>query len=116
MIRRPEKSSKDEGPRPLRILTQYHDKRGMVYELACGTSAVDVHITREMTDGTEGGWRVEAHDGRLSTSFVIVEAAATRAEALRRVGESWSASAPDRGLPEFDWDAVAALLVGVRAL
>jgi hypothetical protein len=107
---------KEPLPKPLRIVTQYHSKRGMVYEIECATASVDLHVCRQATDGGANGWRIEAHDSHLSNAFVVTESAPTALEALRHVAQSWREKAPDHGLPAFDWEAVTALLVNVRAL
>jgi hypothetical protein len=47
---------------------------------------------------------------------VISESAATKAEALGRVAELWAEREQELGLPVFDWKAVAAALLAVRAI
>jgi hypothetical protein len=98
----------------LRITMQYRTKHRMVYELQHGASSLDLHVWQREAEAPEVGWRVEAHNGRDSDAIVIGKLGATRTEALLEVGRAWG----DRGaiLPRFDWPAVVALLVSVRAL
>lgn len=88
----------------------------MVYEMALGTTALDVHVWREPEDSRPDRWRVEAHNGRQPAAVVVGKSGATRLEALQEVGRAWNASELGLGLPTYDWDAVAALLSSVRAV
>jgi hypothetical protein len=99
----------------LKITMQYRTKHRIVYELQAGpAAAVDVHVWQRQAEAPESGWRVEAHNGRDAGATIIGKVAATPTEALLEVGRAWG----DRGgaLPKFDWPAVVALLVSVRAL
>jgi hypothetical protein len=85
----------------------------MVYELKCGEASLDVHVWTRIAEGVPQGWRVEAHESREADAIVIGEYGTSPREALRAVGQAWRDCEHD--LPRFDWDAVAALLAGVRA-
>lgn len=108
------RSTKPQTP-SLKITAQYRHKRGMVYELESATgSPLDVHVWREVADGGPQAWRVEAHDGHLADAIVVGRSGATAREALHEVARDWTTN--QVRLAEFDWDAIAALLVSVRAI
>lgn len=113
-----EKSQRPE-PNGLRITMQYHSRTGMVYELEKAGLTLDVHVTPEQTGqalAASDQWLVGAQSSRAPDAVVIAERAATRIEALRRVGATWSACAHARNLPIFDWNAVEKVLQSVRAI
>jgi hypothetical protein len=116
---RPAAKTERAEPNALRITMQYHSRKGMVYELEKAGITLDVHVAPEQTgesfDAT-GQWLVGAQSSRDGDAVVITERAATRMEALRRVGQTWTACARERNLPLFDWSAVEKALLSVRAL
>jgi hypothetical protein len=116
---RPAEKAERAEPNALRITMQYHSRNGMVYELEKAGVTLDVHVAPDQTGdalAAAGQWRVGAQSSRHTDAVVITERAATRAEALRRVGETWTACAGARNLPIFDWSAVEKVLLSVRAL
>jgi len=117
-MRPAEKSDRAE-PNALRITMQYHNRTGMVYELENAGLALDVHVTPDQTgeaSDAAGQWIVGAQSSRDQNAVIIKERAPTRTEALRRVGQTWTACARERNLPLLDWSAVERVLLSVRAL
>lgn len=108
-----------EGDAALRITMQYRSRNGNVYELERAGVTLNVHVVPgepgDSVDAT-GQWLVEAQSSRAQDAVVITERAATRAEALRLVGQTWTACAHSRNLPAFDWSAVEKVLLSVRAI
>jgi hypothetical protein len=98
---------------------QYHSRNAMVYELETAGVMLDVHVSSEPSGASvdaAGQWLVGAQSSRDRDAVVISERAATRAEALRLVGQTWTACASSRNLPTFDWTAVEKVLLSVRAI
>jgi hypothetical protein len=100
-----------------KITMQYRSGNALVYELESATGvALDVHVSSGATPERADAWHVAAHSSRRADPIVISESAATRAEALRKVANGWTAQASELGLTTFDWDAVTKLLLSVRAI
>jgi hypothetical protein len=117
-MRAAEKSERAE-PNALRITMQYHSRKGTVYELEKAGLTLDVHVAPDQTGeslNVPDQWLVGAQSSRATDAVVIAERAGTRTEALRRVGQTWTACARERNLPLFDWSAVEKVLLSVRAL
>jgi len=100
---------------------QYHRRNGTVYELERAGVTLDVHVSPDQDPAStsaadSGKWMVGAQSSREQDAVVITERAATRAEALRLVGETWTACALSRNLPQVDWSSVEKVLLAVRAL
>lgn len=108
-----ERGRSDDGNDKLRITAQFRTREGMAYELREHGARLTVMITAGTQ--SEGAWLVEAFSSLEPTSG-IQNIAATRREALRRTGAAWRVEAGNRGLPQFDWDAVADALTTVRAI
>jgi len=99
-------------PEALRIAEQYRRRpTGRVCEIECFGTRLTFHVWELETSGP--GWCVEAHGRSGSDNIVVSRAAATRAAALRDVGEAWAA---DRGNPRFDWEKIQTLLASVRVV
>jgi hypothetical protein len=116
---RPVEKSDRADPNALRITMQYHHRKGMVYELENAGLTLDVHVAPDQTGesfDSASHWLVGAQSSRAQDAVVITERAATRTEALRLVGQTWTACARERNLPLFDWSAVEKVLLSVRAL
>jgi hypothetical protein len=111
---RPKQDEREAGA--LKITTQYRSRQGMIYELECQGSVLDLHVSPRSDSADSGEWCIAAHSGRLAGATTITEWGDTRADALRRVGRAWSAQAAGLGLPSFDWQAVETLLATVRAV
>jgi hypothetical protein len=109
------KSDTDDGTDALRITAQFRTREGMAYELRDHGARLTVLITESGKDDTGGPWRVEVFSS-LAPASAISRTAPTRREALRRTGTDWALDAQSRGLPMFDWDAVARALTVVRAI
>lgn len=115
MRERAASSKSDKGNDSLRITDQFRTRHGMAYELRERGSRLTLLIAERATPEAGTEWLVEA----TSTQFpgaAFANAAATRAEALRRTGVNWAADCDARGLPSFDWEAVAKALTAVRAI
>lgn len=100
----------DNGSDALRITDQFRTRQGMAYELRQSGARLTVLINEQ-----EGGWCVEASSVQYPGEE-ISRVASTRAEALRRTGVQWTEDSAARGLPSFDWSAVAVALTAVRAI
>ena len=59
---------------------------------------------------------MEARASRSPEAVVVGEWGPTRIEALRAGGRSWTSKSPTHNLALFDWEAVAKVLLAVRAL
>ena len=110
-------SRKSVVPTGLRIATQYRDrkKQSSVYEFENAGVSLDIHVSPRKTAEDPGEWLVEGHNSHAADAVVISEWGPTRAEALQAVGRTW-ANASSQNLAPFDWDAVAKLLLTVRAI
>lgn len=104
----------DAGNDSCRITDQFRTRHGMAYELRESGARLTVLIA-ELTNPTGSEWQVEASSVQFPGSEVSTTAS-TKAEALRRTGAQWTADASARGLPTFDWNAVAKALTAVRAI
>jgi hypothetical protein len=101
----------------LKITNQYRAKGGMEYWLKCEGVHLRLLVSPRSNDMDAGDWHVEARAGRTADDApVLGEWGATRIDALRAVGRTWSSSQDRSGLPPFDWDAVAKALQDVKAL
>jgi hypothetical protein len=108
---------KQETAPACKVVTQYHSAGEMVYELASPNALLDVRVSsRAAGRAGERSWHVAAQQGRSPDSVVIGESAATKAEALGLVAELWAQREQELGLPAFDWKAVTAALLAVRAI
>jgi hypothetical protein len=106
----------DNGTDKLRITDQFRTRNGMAYELRQHGARLTVLIAeRPIENGDGSEWLVEASSVQFPGSEVS-QVAPTRAEALRKIGMQWVADAAARGLPSFDWTAVATALTAVRAI
>ena len=83
----------------------------MVYDFRCEGARLTLSVTpREaVTDG--GEWHIAASQ-TTSPDLVVGEWAPTRKEALAAVGRAWS----HQHLPFFDWSAIEAAMLSVRAI
>jgi hypothetical protein len=109
-------SRKGNEPDTLRITDQHRSKESMVYDLRCKEARLTLSVTRRGEATPEQDWRIDAQSGRGAEARVITACGATRADALRLVGEAWASNEQVYGLPHFDWTAVATALAAVRAL
>jgi len=108
-------NSSDRGQDLLRITDQFRTRTGFVYELRCAGARLTLLVTHRAPDDTAGEWHVEASSTQVP-AVAIGHAAATRADAVQKVGVEWSAEGAARGLPPFDWQGVAKVLASVRAI
>lgn len=101
----------------LRITDQRRLRDARGYDLACEGGKLKLQVA-QIEDGSDASWRVEAK-GRAyadGEEACALETGSTPTEALRAVAKSWREKEPLHGIRMFDWEAVEALLVGVRAL
>lgn len=103
-------------PAGCKITVQYHQGNAFVYELESRGLDFSVRMTQGKGIERGGAWNVAVLNGRSADAISLEASAPTRAEALREVGRIWSARSVELGLPAFDWEAVAAALLAVRAL
>jgi len=107
---------KEEAKDNLRITGQFRLKAGMRYDLRCDGAKLTVVVSPRMNDNDESEWRVDASTQSTDDGALFSRWAPTRREALNEIGREWSAEGAERGLPMFDWEAVATVLSAVRAV
>lgn len=108
-------NTRDE--RAVRITQQFRSRNAMVYDLRSPEGRLTLRISGGSDDREQPTeWCVEAATGSSPDSVVVVERAATRAEALRAVGIAWDKKRIAGNLPPFDWESVASAMAAVRAL
>lgn len=100
----------------IRITQQFRSGRAMVYDLRDSTARLTLRIIERQGADEPADFRVEAASGSGPDVLVITGWGATRADALRQAGKSWSEPRDGAPLPIFDWEAVARTLTAVRAL
>jgi hypothetical protein len=101
----------------IRITQQFRSRDAMVYDLRGRAGRLTLRITgRGGDDGPPTEWRIEASTNSPPDEVVVAERGATRAEALREVGRSWSEKRLASNLPSFDWESVARAMAAVRAI
>lgn len=96
------------------IESQFRTREGMAYELRGAGARLTVLVTKEGLPEVDP-WRVEVFTS-LAPAETLARRGGTRREALERAGVAWTTEAGERGLPSFDWDAVAQCLATVRAI
>jgi hypothetical protein len=99
-----------------RVVTQYQSAGERVYELESGNANLDIRISSRSVAPGERSWHVAAQQGRAVDGVVIADSAPTKSEALNKVAVLWAERETELGLPVFDWRAVAAALLAVRAI
>ncbi len=104
-----------EDKEQLRIMNQFRDKRGMVYDLKCQGDRLTLRVNQREQPDDPGEWHIAAQTSAAS-DVTIAEWGPTKEEALRAVGRGWSAAAASGKLPPFDWDGIVRVLTLVRAL
>ncbi|MBI2390747.1 MAG: hypothetical protein HYV09_14250 [Deltaproteobacteria bacterium] len=105
----------DDGTDRLRITDQFRTRAGMVYELRQHGARLTLLISERSTDDGSAQWCVEA-SSNVVPGTAVEHSATTKADALRMTGVQWVADCGVRGLPTFDWEAVARALTAVRAI
>jgi len=96
-----------------RITDQFHDKRGMVYELKCDGVIVSISMVG-VNEETE--WQAEATAKVLPSPMVATGVGRSRAEAFSVLREAWCAQREGMPFPRFDWEAIQQALASVRAI
>lgn len=99
----------------LRITNQFRSKGGMVYDMRQNGERLTVIVSPSASDKGGGDWHVQAKTGTSLDADGVERSGATPLEALRAVGLAWTEQL-DRGWPRFDWEAVAQVLMAVRAV
>ncbi len=99
----------------LRITNQFRSKGSMVYDLRCNGERLTLTVSPRTSEHDGGEWRVEARTSGRPEEDVVERWGPTRIDALRAVGLEWTERLA-RGLPRFDWEAVAQALIAVRAV
>jgi hypothetical protein len=101
----------------IRITDQFRSGDAMVYDLRGTAGRLTLRVTGQGgDDGPPTEWRIEASTGSSADAVVVAERGATRADALRAVGRSWSEKRIASNLPSFDWESVARAMAAVRAI
>jgi hypothetical protein len=101
----------------IRITQQFRSRDAMVYDLRGRAGRLTLRITGQGgDDGPPTEWRIEASTSSSPDDVVVAEGGATRADALRAVGQSWNEKRLARNLPSFDWESVARAMAAVRAI
>jgi hypothetical protein len=107
---------KDEKSGGVRVTHQFRAGAAMAYDLRDESSRVTVKICERQSSTKPGAFRVDVATGGGPEALVITGWGATRAEALREAGRSWTDARLRSALPSFDWEAVAHVLRAVRAV
>lgn len=108
---------KEKSKDGLKIMNQFRAKNGMAYDLKCEGARVTLLVSPRTNEDDLGDWRIEATANRPSEeSVVVTEWGPTKIEALRAVGRSWASQSSTHGMAMFDWEAVAEVLLAVRAV
>lgn len=101
----------------IRITQQFRSGDAMVYDFRGSAGRLTLRVTgRGGDEGPPTEWRIEASTGSSPEAVVVAESAATRADALRAVGRTWSQKRLASNLPVFDWESVARAMSAVRAI
>ena len=109
--------TKERDEESVRITQQFRARDAMVYDLRGSAGWLTLRVTgRGGGDGPPTEWRIEASTSSSPDAVVVAEGGATRAEALRAVGRSWSEKRLANNLPSFDWESVARAMAAVRAV
>jgi len=99
----------------LRITNQFRSKGSMVYDLRGAGSRLSLVVTPRTSSADPDDWHIEAQAMGLPEVLPIERWGHTRMDALRAVARAWT-TRPSSGVPQFDWEAVAAALLAVRAI
>jgi hypothetical protein len=105
--------TKDQSKAAVRITDQFHDKRGMVYELKCDGVALSISMTANQQK-TE--WEAEATAKVLPDPVVAKGVGRSRAEAFSVLREAWCSQRTGVPFPRFEWEAIRNALASVRAI
>jgi hypothetical protein len=105
-------SSRDKEAR-VRITDQFHDKKGMVYELKCDGMRITITIAAA---AEEGEWQAEGAATRDRDPPIVTAVGPSKSEALNVMAEAWSQKGEANGFPRLDWSAVREALLAVRAI
>ena len=111
-----QKKEPRKDPNALRITNQFRAEHGMVYELKRERDKLIVRVFGRANSKDPADWRIEARISDAAEATVVTEWAATKAEALQKIGSAWTTLAFEQGLPTFDWVNVAEVLHAVRAV
>ena len=103
----------DQKNQKTRITDQFHNKRGMVYELKCDGVVVSISMTG-IKEETE--WEAEATAKVLPGPMVATGVGRSRAEAFSVLREAWCSPREGMPFPRFDWEAIRQALASVRAI
>jgi hypothetical protein len=104
--------AKDQKTPNARITDQFHDKRGMVYELKCEGVVVSISMVG-VKEETE--WEAEATAKVLPEPRVATGIGRSKAEAFSVLREAWC-SQQELPFPRLDWEAIREALASVRAI
>ncbi len=99
-----------------KITNQFRSRIGFVYDVKSSGVRLTLNVWKKQTEADPGEWCVDARVNSVPETAPIAAWAPTRMDALKEVGRLWTTTGTDLGLPTFDWDAVATLLSGVRAV
>ncbi len=111
---KPESDDRDA----IHITQQFRSGQAMVYDLRGTMGRLTLRVTGHggADDAPPTEWRIEATTSSSADAVVVAEIAATRADALQAVGQTWSEKRMACNLPLFDWESVARALRAVRAI
>jgi hypothetical protein len=111
------RATSDEKTTTLKITNQFRSKGGMAYDLSCNGVRLTLLMTARTGSADPNEWHVQARGARKADQVAVVsEWGATRADALRAVGQAWLNDEQTADLRVFDWEAVASALSSVRAI
>ena len=105
--------AKDQKNPRVRITDQFHDKKGMVYELKCDGVVVVLSMVG-MKQETE--WEAEATAKVLPDPLVAKGVGRSRGEAFSVLREAWCSRREGMPFPPLDWEGIRQALSSVRAI
>ncbi len=101
----------------LRITQQFRSRDAMIYDFRGAAGRLTLRVSgRGGDDGPPTEWQIEASTSSSPDAVIVAEWAATRVEALRAVGRTWSQKRLANNLPLFDWESVILAMTAVRAV
>src|SRR5690348_16257910 len=88
----------------VRITGQFHDRRGMVYDLKCDDLRITISIAPSPSGDTN--WSAEAVAKQSPDPPSVKGVGASRGQALRVAEDEWRSKGSAAGFPPIDWDAI----------
>ena len=110
-----DKSDKGD-PNAPKITNQFRSRIGFVYDIKSMGVRLTLNVWQKQNAADPGEWCVDARVNSAPETAPIAAWGKTKVAALTEVGRLWASDGLALGLPTFDWEAVATVLSGVRAI